>query len=631
MRLELKPLHRNLRWKRLRRGAQLLAPYVADNWRLMSVAMACALGATLMKVLRPWPIKVLFDVVLIPQAAPAGQQWLLRLQGVPTDSLVAAVCLALLGVTGLWGLFSYGQAYLTARAGQVVVFSLRRRTYSHLQRLSLSFHQRKQRGDLLMRLTGDINVLRDMLVDALLLGVSEALMLVAMVSVMLLLDWKLTLVALALLPLLALTTFRFSVQIRQAARKQRKKEGRVAAMIGEMLGGIALIQAYGRERYQDKRFKKSNRKSLKAGLRTTRLEASMARLVEVLLAAGTAAVLWVGVRRVQAGVLTPGDLLVFTAYVHSSYRPLRKLARVSTRLSKAVVCAERITEVLRREPEVQDRPGAKRAKRLQGTAEFRRVSFRYPGRSRVLRKVSFELPAGSFVGLVGPSGAGKSTILGLLLRLYEPDEGRILVDGKDLHRYRIQSLRDQMSVVLQEPVLFGTTVRENIAFGKPGASDAEIERAARRANAHDFICELPDSYDTAIAEAGASLSGGQRQRIAIARAFVRDAPILLLDEPTYGLDAAAEAEVMEALTRLMEGRTALFIAHKLAAVQRADQILVLRRRRIHERGTHDELVRQDGWYGRMWALQTSRLPRPRIREVRRSGAEEACAAVEAGG
>lgn len=597
------PRFSELRWKRIRRLFRLFGPYVRDNRSLMAAAMASGLGATAMRLLRPWPMKLIFDGVLIPAdpaAEPAPFAWLLQL---PTGTLVAGACLGLLAISLLWGLFSSAQAYLTAKAGQRVVFTLRRQVYAHLQRLSLSFHQRRRRGDLVMRLTGDINLLRDMLVDATLLGLGEGLMLLTMIVVMALMDWRLTLVALVVLPLLALTTLRFSLEIRDAARRQRKTEGRVAAMVSEMLSSIHLIQALGREKYQNEQFKQGNRRSLKAGLRTTRLEAAMSRTVEVLLAAGTAGVLWFGVHQVQAGALTPGDLLVFVSYLSSSYRPLRKLARVSSRLAKAVVCAERVTEVLQSSPEVRDQQGARRLRRTQGRIELRRTSFSYPGGRKILRRISLTIEPGQLVGIVGPSGAGKSTLLALLLRLYDPRKGKIKLDGRSLSRYRLESLRGQMSVVLQEPILFGATVRENIAFGRPGATDEEIEKSARRANAHAFIHELPEGYDTPMAEAGASLSLGQRQRLSIARAFLHDAPILLLDEPTNGLDASTEKEVVKALRRLMRGRTTLLVAHKLSAVKAADQIVVLRRGRIAERGSHRQLMRRGGWYARNFRWQ----------------------------
>ncbi len=613
MNMEVGNRFAGLRWSKLRRLQRLFRPYVSENRRLVVLAASFGFAAMLMRILRPWPLKIIFDGVLMPTEAALSRQPLRALVAIPDGWLIALSCLALLVISLLWGLFASRQTLLTAQAGQQVVYELRRRVFGHLQRLSLSFHQRKQRGDLVMRLTGDINMLRDMLIDALLLAFSEGLVLVAMVTVMAFMNWRLTLVALVVLPGIALTAVSFSVRIREAARRQRKKEGRVAALVSEMLGSIHLIQAFGRERHQEKAFGRGNRRSLKAGLRTTRLEAAMSRSVEVILAAGTAGVLWFGVLQVKAGALSPGDLLVFVSYLGSSYRPLRKLARVSSRLSKAVVCGERVAEVLNLAPEVADRPGAKRLRDVRGQIDFERVEFSYRGGKPALRKLSLRIEPGEFVGIVGPSGAGKSTALSLLLRLHDPRRGRIRLDGRDLRRYRIQSLRDHVSVVLQEPLLLGATIRENISFGLPGADTKAIELAARLADAHDFISELPEGYDTPMAESGASLSLGQRQRISIARSFLRDAPILLLDEPTDRLDAVSGHKVEGALRRLMAQRTTLMVAHQLGAVKEADQIVVLRRGKLVEQGNHDDLLAAGGWYARNYRLQSKRLRK----EVRR--------------
>jgi ABC-type multidrug transport system fused ATPase/permease subunit len=603
MKIAIQSRFSELRWSRIRQLWRLFLPHVRDNRRTLLLAALAGFGAMFMRILRPWPLKVIFDLVLVPTEAASESRLLGVLAGWSSGALIAGACASLLVISLLWGLFASRQAYLTALSGQGMVFALRRQVYAHLQRLSLGFHQRRKRGDLVMRLTGDINMLRDMLADALLLGVSEGLVLISMLVVMTVMNWRLTLVALVILPLVALTTLSFSVKIREAARHQRKREGRVAAMVGEMLRSVHLIQAFGRERYQDKKFRRSNKKSLNAGLRTTRLEASMSRSVEVLLAAGTSGVLWFGVHQVKAGLLTPGDLLVFIAYLGSSYRPMRKLARVSSRMSKAVVCGERVSEVLMSAPEVSDRPDAKKARNLKGAWRLDRVKFTYPGGARALRRLSFQVAPGEFVGIVGPSGSGKSTLLALLMRLYDPRGGRIRLDGRDLRKYRVRSLREQISVVLQEPVLFGATVRENLAFGRLDADDEEIESCARLANAHEFICELSEGYDTAMAEAGASLSLGQRQRLSIARAFLRDSPILLLDEPTNSLDATTEFEIESVLRQLMRGRTTLMVAHKLSTVRDADRIVVMKRGRVLEMGTHDELMDRGGWYARNYRLQ----------------------------
>ena len=603
MNLNLKQRHEALRWKRVKRALRLFRRPLRENSGTMVAALSCGIGAAVMELARPWPIKAIFDGLLIPQAGD-GAAWLSAFRDLPTGAAVALACAAVLAIAVLWGLLSYGQTYLTARAGQSLVFSLRRRTFTHLQGLSLAYHRSQRRGDLLMRLTGDINVLRDLLVNSSLRGASALLLLVMMTVVLFLLDWHLSLIVLGILPLLALTTFRFSVRVREATRRQRQSEGRVGALAQEALSGISYLQASGTQQHVNKRFAKSNRSSEKAGLRTTRLEAAQARIVEVLLAGGTAAVLGYGVHRVIGGHITPGDLLIFMAYVQSALRPMRHLARTMTRVSKSVVCAERLIEVLEAVPAVQDTPGAKSIKTRESRVKFDNVSFSYEDGTPALRHVSFEVGPGETLAIVGPSGAGKSTLLALLMRLYEPVAGRISLDDRNITKFRVQSLREHISIVLQETVLFGSTVRENIGWGRPDASPEEIEAAARKAGADKFIQALPEGYDTALAEAGASLSGGQRQRLAIARAFLRDAPILVLDEPTFGLDTAAEARVADTVARLAHGRTTFLVAHRLRLVTGATRIIVLQKGKVVESGTHAELVTAAGWYAAAWAAQS---------------------------
>lgn len=599
--LRLRP--RLARWSELRDSLKLLAPAVRENSGRLSGALALGLGAALMELARPWPIKALFDGLLIPQPAAAGG-WLAWYATLPAEQAVGAACGALLAIALLWGLCAYGQAWLTARAGQAVVFSLRRRAFNRLQQLPLAFHRRHPRGDLLMRLTGDVQALRDLLVNALLASLSGVLLLLLMTAVLLAMDWRLSLCVLALLPLLALTTVRFSLRIRDSVRKQRREEGRVSALVQESLTGVAYLQASGTGEQVAERFAAANRSSKRAGLRTTRLEATQARIVEILLAAGTASVLWYGVHRALAGHVTPGDLLVFVAYVQTAMRPLRQLARAATRLSKAAACAGRLLEVFATAPAVRDAPGAKSARRLAGRIEFRGVGFAHENGLRALDGVSFVVEPGAMLGVVGPSGAGKSTLLALLLRLHAPGAGRILVDGRDIRRYRVRSLREQMSVVLQETILFAGTIRDNIAWARPGAGDGEVQTAARLANADAFIRALPHGYETQVAEVGATLSGGERQRLAIARAFLRDAPILLLDEPTFGLDAGAEAEVMESVWRLAARRTTFLVAHRLQLVRDANRILVLDQGRVRAADGHANLLGQDAWYAAAWRAQT---------------------------
>ncbi|HSQ04763.1 MAG TPA: ABC transporter ATP-binding protein, partial [Burkholderiales bacterium] len=550
MQLRVNPLFKDLRWQRLKAAAAELAPYLKPVRRELATAVLCSAGAVLMVIARPWPLKMVFDYALLSKKKV---QWVFPfylLRGYGPEGVVGIACLLLFAVTLLWGLFIYNQRFLISTAGQHVTYTLRRRLFAHFQRLSLSFHRQAHVGDLLLRATGDTNMLREMLVDATLIITTEFLVLFSMVVVMLMMDWQLTMISLAIIPLLTLAVFHISSELRVAVRRQRKKEGRMAGIFGEMLQSVPVIQVFGREAYEEERFAGPNRQTLRQAKRTVRLEANLERVSEILLAVGTATVLWFGVKRVLSGRLTPGDLLVFTSYLSSTYRPLRRIANVSARLSKALSCAERVFSVLRVHEQVRVRSDAHPAPRLAGHIALKEVSFGYQRGRLVLRDVSFTVRPGETIALVGPNGAGKSSLCALLPRLYDPVSGRIKMDREKITHFTLSSLREQIGVVLQQPLLFAASIRENIAYGKPHATLEEIIAAARVADAHDFICSLPDGYDTVIGERGDTLSGGQRQKIAIARAMIKDPSILILDEPTAALDATSAAQINGTLMRL---------------------------------------------------------------------------------
>lgn len=560
----------------LRKLFRRMGPHLRPHRRTLLIAVLAMLGASVMEVLRPWPLKIIFDGLLIPGEKPdAITGWALETFGAD-NGLLAAASLAILMIAVIGGIFAFFQSFLIAATGQKVVAEIRLGLYCHIQRLSHSFHDQSSAGDLLARLTGDVRMMRDLLINTTIYFSARILVIVGTVTVMALMDWRLTLCAVVILPLLAIVSRRFGEEIKGAARRQRRKEGKIAMVMGENISAISIVQGFAREAHEEARFAKQNNSSAQAGLQATRLEAHMDRLVHVILASGTCLVVWYGVTRVQAGAITPGDLLVFTAYLAALYKPVRRLAAMTGRIAKATASGERLLEILELEPEVQEKPDATHAPAFNGVVRFEDLSFRYPAGGQVLEKANLQIQPGECLALVGKSGAGKSTVGRLLLRFYDPTEGRITIDGHDLRDLTLASLREQISVVLQDSILFATTIRANIAYGRLDATDAEIYEAAKAAGAHGFIQELPDGYDTVIGERGATLSGGQRQRVAIARAILRDAPILILDEPLTGLDAATAGQVSEALGVAAKGRTTLLIAHDDVSLSIADRVVEIR-------------------------------------------------------
>jgi len=461
---------------------------------------------------------------------------------------------------------------------------------------------------MLMRLTGDILLLREMVVTALVNILSHTLVVVGMVVVMANMERTLTLVALALVPLLFLVLSVFRIRLVEAAHRARKREGILASSAHEVLQGIHLVQANTAERYENRRFKELNRRSLRASLNSARLEAQLNRAVLIAIAAGISAVLWLGTRRVMEGTLSPGQLLVFLAYVQGFYRPLRTLSKVTERMAKATACGQRVLEVLEEVPQIRDLPGAIVLDRAEGRVTLKNVWFGYSPETAVLRGVDLDIRPREKVALVGATGAGKSTLLALVPRFYDPQSGEILIDDHPIRDIQVKSLRRQISVLSQETVILGVSIHENIAYGAmgrdgPAPTREEVELAARAARAHEFILELPEGYDTVVTERGTSLSGGQRQRLSIARALLREAPILLLDEPMTGLDPIAERDVLEAIQSLAAGRTTLVVAHHLNTVLDADRIVFLGDGQIVEQGTHEGLLARGGAYAQFFFTQ----------------------------
>jgi len=574
------------------------------HWKALTIAFVAVLGETLTDLLDPWPLKIIIDNVLRPGTLPP---WLSRIvtglfgQDAHAVLIFAVASVAVIAVVG--AVSAYFEKYLTTSVSQWIGHDLRTTLYHHIQRLSLEEHDKTRTGDLITRVTSDIEVIQDFINSALLGMLVNVMTIVGMISVMLALNWRFTLIALSVVPVLFLVVFTYTRRIKKASRAVRKKEGELLSIVQEVLTSIRVVKAFAREDYEEERFAKESLANVEAGLEARSLKSRLSPIVEVIVAAGTCLVLWYGARLALAGALSVGELIVFLAYLGKMYKPMRDLSKMTDTVSKAMVGYERIQEVLKIESQVRDVPGARRAPKFTGRIELDNVSFGYGPDKPIVTNVSLKIEPGQVAAFVGPSGAGKTTIVSLIPRFYDPDSGRVVIEGEDIRKYQIKSLRDQMSFVLQDTLLFRTTIWENIAYGKPGASPAEIKRAAELANASEFIDAMPEGYDTMVGERGVSLSGGQRQRIAIARAVIRDTPILILDEPTSGLDAASELAVMEALQRLMKGRTSVVIAHHLGTIRQADVIFVINDCALAEQGTHDELMARNGVYAELHALQ----------------------------
>ena len=570
----------------------------------LSLAAACLIGYTAIDLVKPWPLKVLFDYVLLQQPLPTS---LSVLQNVLHNGMLlplGIVAGSIVCISVLSGVFSYGQLYLTTKVGFELSATLRRELFSRLQRLSLSFHHQTHTGELLTKVSSDTTALRDVFADWTLTMAGHCLTLLGMMVIMCVLNWKLALVTMVTLPILGTLLFLLIRKLKATAQKQRKQEGKIASHVNEVLGAISLVQAFGREGHEESRLQQYSDQHVEQGIQTARLIASGSRVVHVMEAIGIAGTVLFGGWLVLAKQMTPGDLLIFLAYGHSLYKPVRHLSSLSVKFSRAMVSAKRVAEILDIEPEIRDLPDAKQASALRGDITFDQVSFGYERNRNVLQGVSCHIKAGQKVALVGPSGAGKSTIVNLLLRLYEPQTGSILIDGTASSQYNRESLRQHIGIVLQDTVLFGASIAENISYGKPDATRDEIERAAALAYAHDFIVALPDGYDTILGERGGTLSGGQRQRICLARAIIKQPSILILDEPTSAVDPASAALIRDTVAHLQTGKTTLVIAHQFFAMDQFDQILVLENGRLVEQGTHHQLVTQKGLYCALLAHQT---------------------------
>ena len=571
----------------------LLAPHTG-SLALVGAAMAVQ---TLARLASPWPLKVVLDSVLGAEPLPARLTALLP-STAPVTILNAAVA-ATIAVALLEATAGYVAAYASASIGQYVAHDLRQRVYAHLQRLSLSFFDRQQIGPLISTITDDVKAVQEFASQSLVTMVVDVLTIAGVLVVMLSLNWNFTLVALSVTPLLALFVYRLRHLLRTSTHDVRRRQADIVSVVQEGLSSIRVVKAFAQGEFERQRLDATSLASVDASLRARRLRALLPSVVTVLVATGTAAVLWFGARLVMEGAMTAGALVVFLAYLARLFSPIQALARTSTTVAQASVGLERVHDLLATDERLPRAASPRRLDTVRGHVEFRHVSFAYvPGRP-VLHDVSLVAEPGQLIGLVGRSGSGKSTLASLIPRFYDVTAGQVLVDGIDVRDVRARDLRRHIAFVLQDTQLFHAPVWQNIAYGRPEATRAAIVAAATEAHAHAFIETLPDGYDTLVGPGGQPLSGGQRQRIGIARALIREASIVLLDEPTSGLDAESEALVMEAFSRLLAGRTAFVIAHRLATVRHADCILVLDAGRVVEQGRHADLLARGGAYAAM--------------------------------
>ncbi|GAC1371152.1 MAG: ABC transporter ATP-binding protein [Actinomycetota bacterium] len=590
-----------------------LWPYLRRHRAWLALAMGAMLGEVVTGLLAPWPLKYVVDSVVFIHT-PAGRQVRTSLDAHALHLLIL-ISVAALAIALLDGVFTYLDDRVTTLVSQVGVYELRRSLFTHLQRLSMAFHQHfdTQVGDLLSRLSGDIQALQDVASSGFSNLITNGLGLLTSVGVMLWLDWRLALVAVLFIVPMYLIAQRSLVKMRLALRTARRQEGKVSAVLQESLSSVKLVQAYGREAHEERRLATESTKSLEASLEAAALQSRLGPMVGWLSSLAMVAVTAFGVVLLVHRSITPGELLIFLGYVRGMSSPIRQLAKVSFGISKAAAGVERLDEAFARVPTVVELPTARELSGVAGSVRFENVSFGYGPEREIIKGVSLEVSPGQVVAIVGATGGGKSTLLSLLPRFFDPTVGRVLIDGVDVKEFTLASLRANISLVLQDSLIFRASLRENIAYGRPDAPFEEIEAAAIAASVDLIAQRLPDGYDTIVSERGSSLSGGEKQRIGIARALLKEAPIVILDEPTSSMDSLTERLVMQSLQKLLVGRTAFMIAHRLSTIRSVDLVAVLVDGRFVEVGPPDELLRRGGAFAELAQAQGMTPGRSRAR------------------
>jgi len=573
--------------KQIKNGiyARLLT-FVKPYWKRFILALLCMVFTGGLSAAMLWLIKDMVDKVLLNKDI-----FLLNL-----------IPFLIIGIFLLQGVFNYGQRYLMYWIGQKVVFDIRNKLYSHLQRLSLSFFSHKPVGEIISRLTSDITTMQNALSRAIGDIVKEGVTVVALVGLLIYFNWQLALISLAILPFVVKLTTNLSNKLRKMSRKVRKKMATLTSVIQETFSSIRIVKAFSMEKYEREKFKNRSKEYFKAEMKSQQIAALISPLVSLISSFGIAFIVWFGGKQVIEGAMTAGEFVAFMGGLLSLYRPMARLGDVSSVIQQAVASGERVFEILNITPDIKNPSNPVVISEFKDKIKFENVSFKYD-EEVVLKDINFEINKGEIVAIVGPSGAGKTTIANLLARFYDPDKGRILIDGNDLRQVDILSLRNLLGIVTQDTILFNDTIYNNISYGKPEATEKEVIEAAKAANAHSFIEKMRNGYQTYIHERGQRLSGGQQQRIAIARALLKNPSILILDEATSEMDSESETLIQEALSRLLQSRTALVIAHRLSTIKSADKIVVLKDGRIVEMGKHNELMKKSGYYRYLYELQ----------------------------
>ncbi len=564
-----------------------LLAYIKPYYFRLAVAIVCIIMAAGANLYVPWILKDVIDKVLVSKDM----------------TMLNAIALGIIAVFFFRGIFFYGQTYLMSYIGQKVIIDLREKLYRHLQCLSLSFYEQRQTGELMSYVTNDVSAVQGGIVDNMIELVTESSILIGSLIFMFYLDWKLSLLTLFTLPLIAQAIKVFGAKLRNSSRKVQERAADITSVLQESISAIRVIKSFAREDHAIERFNRENHYNFRANMKNSQIMATLTPVIEFLAAIGVTIIIWYGGREVIENRLTTGEMIAFLTYVVNLSNPIKRLSRVYGNIQKALAAADRVFSILDTKPEVENELNAVELPSVVGEVAFENLTFAYQTGDAAIKDFSLTASAGQMIAIVGPSGAGKTTLVNLIPRFYDPVAGSVTIDGVDIRTVTLESLRRQIGIVPQETVLFNGTVYENILYGRLDANESEVIAAAKAANAHDFIAEMAEGYQTQIGERGSKLSGGQRQRISIARAILKDPRILILDEATSALDTESEKLVQEALDKLMLGRTSFVIAHRLSTVQRADKIVVMEKGRLVEIGTHSELLAAGGLYSNLHQVQ----------------------------